>query len=239
MVRPERREFSSKWRWERVCPGRARPDRIGARGGIIAKLLFLIFLLLLLGIAYLFRGPLLRSLGHWWIVSEDAEKAQVIAVCGGDNAQGERVRKAVELYRAGWAEWLLLSGATYRTYLPEVELMKREAVGAGVPADRVVTLSSGGVGTMEEIRQMKALLMRHGWKRVLLVSPNYGARRVRIVARKILGDADIAFCVVAAPDSEFPPDHWWQTRTGRGYLWREIQGAVWTYLRLALGKGLS
>ncbi len=218
-VRPERRDFCSM-----------------TRGGIFAKLLFLIFLLFLLGVAYLFRGPVLRSLGRWWVVSEEPEKVQVIAVCSGDNAYGERVRKAVELYRAGWGEWLLLSGGVYRTYLPEVELMKREAIGQGVPAERVLTLSSGASFTREEIQQMKALLTRHGWNRVLLVTSNYHARRVRIIARKVLGETGIAFRVVAAPDSEFPADGWWRTDTGQSCFWLETQKVVWTYLQLALGK---
>lgn len=224
-----------------MCQGRliraysdqARPNR--ARGGTSAKLLFLIFVILLMGTGYLFRSPILRSLGHWWIVSEEPEKVQVIAVCGGDNVQGERVRKAVELYRAGWAEWLLLSGATFRPYLPEAELMKREAAKQGVPADRVVALSSGEVGTVEEIRQMKAILEHRGWKQVLLVTSNYDARRLRIVAGKVLGHADISFRVVAVADSQFPPDHWWRTRTGVSLLWREAQKVVWTYLQFALG----
>lgn len=226
-IRPKRRNSCSLTRG-------ALPNR--ARGGIFAKLLFLIFLLFLLGIAYLAREPILRSVGRWWVVSEEPEKVQVIAVLGGDNAYGERVRKAVELYRAGWGEWLLLSGAVVRSYLPEVELMKREAIAQGVPAERLLTLSSGAAATMEETQHIKAVLTRHGWKRVLLVTSNYHARRVRIIARKIFGEVGIAFRVVAAPDSEFPSDRWWRTRIGQRHLWLETQKVVWTYFEFALGK---
>jgi uncharacterized SAM-binding protein YcdF (DUF218 family) len=197
----------------------------------MATFLFLVFLVLFLGIAYLLRAPILRELGSWWVVSEEPAKGEVIIVCAGDNPYGERVRKAVELYRAGWAGRVLLSGALYRTYLPEVDLMRREAINQGVPEGRVLTLSSGAAGTAEEIRQMEALLKQHGWKRVLLVASNYHTRRVRLLARKILGPSGIEFQVIAAPDSEFPLDHWWRTRGGPRLFWQEFQELVWAHLR--------
>jgi uncharacterized SAM-binding protein YcdF (DUF218 family) len=109
--------------------------------------------------------------------------------------------------------------------------MKREAINQGVPEGRVLTLSSGAAGTAEEIRQMEALLKQRGWKRVLLVASNYRTRRVRLLARKILGPSGIEFQVIAAPDSEFPLDHWWRTRGGPRILWQEFQELVWAHLR--------
>ncbi len=71
-----------------------------------------------------------------------------------------------------------------------------------------------------------------GWKRVLLVTSNYHARRTRFIFGRVFRPG-VTVRVSAAPDSEFDPSHWWESRLGTKLFFNELVGyaVAWWELR--------
>ncbi len=190
------------------------------RGGILFKLLVLLALLFLCGVAYLFRHPLLRAAGGLWVINEPLDKSDAILLLGDDNFPADRATRAAELYRAGWAPRVVASGRRLRPYAGLAEMMQRDLVGRGVPADAVVLFPHSAESTLGESLGLKDLVVARGWQRVIVVTSNYHTRRARYIFRRIFPPG-ARLRLAAARDSDYDPDHWWETRTGLKLWFRE------------------
>ncbi|MGH9777187.1 MAG: YdcF family protein [Candidatus Acidiferrales bacterium] len=201
--------------------------RPAERGGAILKVILLIFLIVIGLVLYLARGPILRGVAAAWIVDEPLEKAQAIVVLGGDSRTGDRVRHAVGLYKAGWAPRIVLSGAPFRTYFNETELMEREARELGVPADHLILAPTGANSTLEEAVKLRPVLAKHNFRNLLVVTSNFHTRRAKQIFLGVYRPRATIVRVSAAPDQSFDPAAWWQSREGRKLLFLEV--LKWTY----------
>ena len=79
-----------------------------------------------------------------------------------------RVERAVVLYRAGAAPFLLLTGGGRGTP-PEAAVMRRLARSAGVP-DEALVLEPMARSTFENAALSAAIIRARGWRRVILVT---------------------------------------------------------------------
>lgn len=213
---------------------RARSARLpsGERGGIIFSLVVLFVVVLLGVVLYLARAPLLAALGEWWVVSDELEKAQAIVVLGGDSVEGSRVQRAARLYREGWAPRVVLIGPALRIYLSETELMQREAIALGVPADRLLRVPRAADSTFEEALVLRPLLAEHGFRRVIVVTSSYHVRRARRIFRAVYREGGIQVWVDAVDDPRFDPRYWWQKREQRALFFLEILRSLYTWWEL-------
>jgi uncharacterized SAM-binding protein YcdF (DUF218 family) len=202
--------------------------RNSQRGGGLLWFLLLLLLLIVLGTIYLVRVPLLRAFADWWIVDEPLQKAQAIVVLGGDNLAADRVRHAVRLYRDAWAPKIVLSGGQIRAYLNESELMRRDARELGVPENDIIAAPTGTGSTLEEALRLRAVLAKHNFRKIIVVTSNFHTRRARTIYRHIYQPAGTVVVFSAAPDPAFPPDRWWQEREGRAALVFELLKLVYT-----------
>lgn len=199
------------------------------RGGIIAKLMFLIFFAALLAVLYLVRVPLLRLAGEFWIVDDAPETSDAIVVLSGDNFDAVRAARAAALYRASMAPKVVATGRSLRSYATTTELMKRDLIDHGVPATAIVPLTHKGDDTREEAIAVSGCVAAHGWKKILLVTSNYHTRRSKYVYERTL-PAGTQLRVISAPDSEYDPQSWWRTREGLKIFFHEAGGylaALW------------
>ncbi|HUQ87605.1 MAG TPA: ElyC/SanA/YdcF family protein [Vicinamibacterales bacterium] len=132
----------------------------------------------------------------WWIaeplrVSSPPQAADAIVVfAGGVGESGkagvgvpERVGKAVELYRAGYAPSIVFSSG-YVFTLREAETMKAIATSLGVPADAIV-LEETAANTYQNVRNTSQIAHARGWSRVLLVSSPYHMLRATRTWHKV------------------------------------------------------
>jgi uncharacterized SAM-binding protein YcdF (DUF218 family) len=184
------------------------------RGGIFFRLLTLLMLILLASVLYLARHPLMRLAGGWWVVDEHPERSDAILVLGDDNFAGDRAAKAAELFRAGMAPLVVASGRMLRPYAGIAELMERDLQARGVPAGAIVRYPERGANTREEGQSLRELVSSRGWRRILLVTSNYHTRRASYIFHKVF-PAQVTVLTVAAPDSDYDPERWWETRQGR------------------------
>jgi uncharacterized SAM-binding protein YcdF (DUF218 family)/glycosyltransferase involved in cell wall biosynthesis len=124
----------------------------------------------------------------WWLaeplkLSEPARPSDAIVVfAGGVGESGqagggvqERISQAIALYQQGVAPRVIISsGFVFATR--EAELMKAIAESNGVPGDAII-LEERAANTHENVVYTNAILERHGWRRIALVSSPYHMRR--------------------------------------------------------------
>ncbi|MGB6822467.1 MAG: YdcF family protein [Candidatus Acidiferrales bacterium] len=195
------------------------------RGGIIAKLLVLLIVVLLCFLIYVVRAPLLRVAGNFWITPQPPAACDVIVILSDDDFTSDRASRAAELYHAGWAPTIVASGRRLRPYASIAELMQKDLEARGVPAKAIVAYPHDAVDTLIELTDVRGLVQQHGWKRVMIVTSNFHTRRTRYLCRHIF-PADIKVLVESAPDVNYDPDSWWRTRGGLKIFFHEAVGMV-------------
>jgi uncharacterized SAM-binding protein YcdF (DUF218 family) len=206
--------------------------RRAQRGGIIMRLISLLMLLAFVAVIYVVRHPLLRLAGEFWVLDEPAEHADVIVVLSDDNFNADRAAHAADLYRAGIAPQIVASGRLLRPYAGIAEIMEHDLENRGVPAVAIVKFPHRAANTREEAEALTGLVSARGWKRVLVVTSNYHARRTRFIFGRVFRP-NVTIRVSAARDSEFDPSHWWESRIGVKLFFNELVGysVAWWELR--------
>jgi len=179
----------------------------------------------------LFQTPLV-----WWLavplqVSDPPRAADCIVVfAGGVGESGqagggyqERVKQAVELYRAGYAAHLVFSSGFVFAF-PEAQIMRGLAVDNGVPAD-AIELETRAANTRDNVVFSRQILESHGWRRALLVSSPYHMRRAILTWRRLAPDIDVAATPVGL--SQFYAH-------GRGASLEQIRGLLQEYAAIVM-----
>ncbi len=201
------------------------PTRDPQRGGILFKLAVVLAILAVLGVLYLLRGPILRALGNFWVVDEAPVPADALIILGDDNFSAERASRAAEMYRARWAPRIVASGRYLRPYASVADLMHRDLLERGVPEQAIVRFPHRAASTREEAAALRDLLRQRGWTTVLIVTSNSHTRRARYIIRNVFGP-EMVFRVIAARDSAYDPDSWWQQRSGWKVFLYEFVGSI-------------
>ncbi len=197
--------------------------RRSEQGGIFFRLLLLMVFFGFLVLLYSARHPLLRFAGEFWVVDEPAAQSDALIVLGDDNYAGDRAFHAAELYREGLAPVVVASGRMLRQNASLADLMGHDLESFGVPPKSIVKLSHRAQNTREEAVEVARLIQARGWKRVLVVTSNYHARRARFIFERVLPPG-VSLRVSAARDSEFDPTSWWETRQGQKLFMSELLG---------------
>jgi uncharacterized SAM-binding protein YcdF (DUF218 family) len=190
------------------------------RGGIFWKVLSLFTVLLVIGVIYLLRAPLLREAARTFVVQDELRPSDVMIVLGDDNYPADRATRAAELFRERWAPVIVASGRYLRPYASIADLMQRDLMARGVPQSAIVHFPHFAASTREEAYAFRELAESRGWKHVLVVTSNYHTRRARYVFRDVL-DEQFDVRVVSAADAGFDPRNWWESRDGRKIFLRE------------------
>jgi uncharacterized SAM-binding protein YcdF (DUF218 family) len=201
------------------------PNHHSQRGGIISKAIFLIFLVVVIGLIYVARHPILRVAGRIWIVDQDPVRSDAIVVLGDDNYNGDRATKAAELLKAGWAPRIVASGRFLRSYTSIADLTEHDLSDRGVPVDAILKLTHRAENTRDEIDVIRRLASEKHWRKLLIVTSNYHTRRTAFICGRMF-PPDVEVRVIAAPDNDYNPDTWWQTRLGEKLFLHELAGYV-------------
>jgi uncharacterized SAM-binding protein YcdF (DUF218 family) len=201
----------------------------------------LIVLLALAGLAVLAHRPLLRATSQALVVDDPRERADAIVVVAGRTPSREEA--AAGLFRAGWAPRVVVS----RQFVPgRVQQLidmgirrldfQGESVAAleryGVPRDAIVTLAEPVEITETELRAVAAVARDHGWRRLILVTTPFHARRVQLIWRRESGGG-IEGRLAAGPDECADEDAWWRRRRCSEAVLHEYLGLLALYLHLS------
>jgi uncharacterized SAM-binding protein YcdF (DUF218 family) len=183
----------------------------------------------LLLLAILFHAPVLTALARYLDQSVSPQPADAVFVLAGD-ASGNRILKAAELVREGFAPRVVVSGPEGNYGYYECDLAIPFAVSAGYPESYFVRVPNHALSTDEEAAAAAVELRSLGVHRVLLVTSLYHTRRAGADFRAAA--PDLNFFVVAAPDKYFTPAGWWHNRQARKTFlieWLKT-GATWLHL---------
>ncbi len=178
----------------------------------------LLFLVAVVVLCVLFSGTLLGAMGSFLVKAEPPSKSDMILVLAGDS-RGNRILKAAELVKAGYAPKALVSGPDGNYGYYECDLAIPFAVKAGYPEAYFLHFENMARSTRDEARVVAAELRRLGAHRILVVTSDYHTRRAARMYHDEAPDLDIH--MVAAPDTFFSAGGWWHNREGRKTLFME------------------
>jgi uncharacterized SAM-binding protein YcdF (DUF218 family) len=204
-------------------------DANAEKGGIISKLIFLIFFVFVFAILYFARHPLLRAAGNFWTVDQTPEVSDAIVILTGDNYDADRAARAATLYKSGMAPRVVATGKALRSYASSTDLMKRDLVERGVPAKSIDEFTHREDDTRDEAIALTEFIATHKWRKILLVTSNYQTRRAEYIFERTLAQGS-QLRVISAPDSEYDPNNWWHSGRGLKIFFHEAVGslvAIW------------
>lgn len=145
------------------------------------------------------------SLLTFYPLNQDPSPADAIIVLGcAANQDGtpspilrSRVEKGVELWRKGYANRLILTGAAVANASVEADVMEQLTISLGVPFDKIFKETKAR-STVENARLTTEILNSLGLKTALVVTSPFHTRRARYIFKDYLYE----FKYVAAP---YPP----------------------------------
>ena len=173
-------------------------------------------------LAWWAAGPLELSAAP---VASDA----IVVFAGGVGESGragggtqERLKRAVDLYKAGHAPRMILSSG-YVYSFREAEAMRALAIDQGIPPAAIV-LEQKASNTYQNVRFVDDILREHRWSRILLVSSPYHMRRALLVWHRQAPDVSVV--PTPAIDSQF-------YQHGRGASLEQVRAIVQEYIAIA------
>jgi uncharacterized SAM-binding protein YcdF (DUF218 family) len=158
--------------------------------------------------------------------AQPAAKADLLVALGGDN--GARADQVLELYRAGLAPRILLTGPeggyskTRATYL---HWRARYLVDQGIP-EQVLLFDRSSASSWEEAKNTLDLMQSMKLRRVLVVSDPPHMRRLSWVWGKVFEGSDREYVLVASNMEFWDAGHWWRTSPNAQFVFSE-------YIKLA------
>jgi uncharacterized SAM-binding protein YcdF (DUF218 family) len=188
----------------------------------------LLGVVVLVGLAVAGLPPALDAVGRALIADDPLHPADAILVLSGESREGDRVQRAVALYKQGLAPLLVLSGAPagFRTH--EAEIMQRHAEYLGVPSDHILTVKHNADSTKEEAEAVVPILKAKGLQEVILVTSNYHTGRAKRIFAKAAGPVGPRFWASPTDDGLFNPDGWWMRRRHAKTFFFEATKTIWS-----------
>jgi uncharacterized SAM-binding protein YcdF (DUF218 family) len=163
------------------------------------------------------RAPLLRSAAEAWIVGDDPEPADAVAVLGG--GLDTRPFAAADYYRRGLVKKVLISnvGADPAERLgvlsSHVEYNRRVLLKLGVPESAIEPVGENLASTYDEARALRDWATRTEARSIIVPTEVFSTRRVRWTLHRVLGDT-VAIRVTALAPYGYDCDNWWQHEAG-------------------------
>ncbi len=171
----------------------------------------------------------LRALGGFLVKAEQPERADIAVVLAGDYS-GNRMIKAGDLVRQGYAPNVLVSGPRGFYGYAESDLAVPFVVKKGYPAEWFIPFPLDSDSTREEAAVIVRELHRRNVRRFLIVTSDYHTRRAGAIFRGVAGGLE--FRVIAAPDEVFNAQDWWKTRRGQKQFLLEWMKTIATWIGL-------
>jgi uncharacterized SAM-binding protein YcdF (DUF218 family) len=181
----------------------------------------IIFLLLLVVIAFV-------NLGYWLSSpANEPVQADLIVALGGGAV--ERDQMAAELYKAGYAKKILLTGmgvgsnagqSYYQS--PRSRFMLKQ----GIPAEALI-FDGYSINTHQETVNTAALLSAHHWYSALVVSDPPHMRRLDYCLQPVFKKAGLSYQLIQSTAPTWHADRWWQDKKWLQFCVSEVVKLVY------------
>lgn len=181
-------------------------------------------------------------LGAFLVREDPLARADAIFVLGGTRA--ERPLEAVDLYAEGWAPRVLLArqvsdwgevalrerGVDFQDEADvQVALMTR----LGVPSSAIEVLDREQNSTADESDALRAAVLRHQWRTVIVVTSKQHTRRAGLAMRRRVADTGATVLMRASRYDRTDADRWWERRSSLRFTLFETQRLVAYWVGLA------
>lgn len=144
------------------------------------------------------------------LVEDDGlHQADAAIVLGGDE-YGDRILKAAQTVRDGYAPYVLVS---FQPRLWFCDQSVKYAESKGYPASFFREVPNHTVSTREEAKFLVGYARAHSMHSILLVTSNYHTRRAAYLMRQQA--PSLAIYAVPSNDPFFSANGWWKTREGQ------------------------
>ena len=149
------------------------------------------------------------------------EQSDVIIVLGGDN--GLRVRKGAELYKAGYAAHVIVTGIDEKFYHPgHPNWRERRMMALGVPKN-AIKVDTKSTTSWEEAENTSDTMKKKGWKSALVVSDPPHMLRLYETWSKAFEGSSKKFILVPTNPIWWHPMLWWKNEKSYQFVMNEIK----------------
>jgi uncharacterized SAM-binding protein YcdF (DUF218 family) len=155
-----------------------------------------------------------------------APAGAIVAVSGGDT--DARTKKAVSLYKNGWAPLIIFSGAAEDKQGPSNAMaMRGAAIAAGVP-DAAILIEEASENTSENAQKTRDLLLARNINDIILVTSGYHQRRASMEFASYTKGDNVTIRNAPTADRNWGW-WWWLTPTGWWLAVSEFVKIAWLY----------
>lgn len=177
--------------------------------GIIISLV--IAILVVVGLSFYLSPDDLKSCEAKPTNGKCASVDAIVAVSGGDTKA--RTNEAINLYKSGWADILVFSGAAQDKSGPSnAAAMRQTAIAAGVPSENILTEEASET-TGQNAENTMTILANNRVKSVILVTSAYHQRRAGLEFSKWSGGVIRIVNHPVSSDNQWS-GWWWLTPQG-------------------------
>jgi uncharacterized SAM-binding protein YcdF (DUF218 family) len=174
--------------------------------------------LVILGLVFVFRRPLMRTIGNFLIHEDELQKSEVIFVLSGSPA--DRSAEAARLMKAGWSSRVVCTGSqipmlfeVIDVTLDEADLSKMALCEAGIDEENIEVIHIGS-STREESHAILTYCKLNNIKRLIVVSDKFHTHRINYAFRSMFEDAGLELILHGAPSSGYDEQKWWAEESG-------------------------
>jgi uncharacterized SAM-binding protein YcdF (DUF218 family) len=186
-------------------------------------------------LAAIAAGWFVYDAGRYLQHEDPLQRADAIFVLAGTRA--ERALEAVDLYREGYAPWIVLSPGRLEpaevwlwrkgVRFPSEGALIRDAMAQlGVPSSAVIVGETSVDNTAQEATLLRRLAHDRGWRRVIVVTSKYHTRRAGFAFRRAMKGSGLELEFRASRYDTSDPAHWWRYRKDYRFVAEEWEKLI-------------
>lgn len=219
-----------------------RPGNYLPKSRLKTTIWVLLILVFLCAVTYLFRKPILTSLGDALVYESELQPADVIVVLGG--GETFRAEQAAKLYHEGYSKKLLVllpkslpDDAPYGDLIDmERKLVEMVLAFRHVPQNQIDWAKRPVFSTYEETLLLREWMETHHAKSAIVVSGYFQSSRAQWVLDRAFANTDIRIHVTPAPEPDISAKNWWTDIDGILTVQNEYVKYAYYRLRGLLGR---
>ena len=178
----------------------------------------LLVLLVIGGLLFLLRKPIMRGVGYLLIKEDNPTQVDAAFVLSGQAL--ERSKMAHSVYQRELTPLLITTGSYVNPSfealgmaMPDAELNRDALLRLGVDS-AAIRLLPRGTSTWEESEEILGYSLREDFKRVMIISSRFHTRRLNAVFRQKFKANGIDVVIQGADPVDYTIDQWWETEQG-------------------------
>lgn len=154
----------------------------------------------------------------------------IVVVSGGDTIA--RTAAGIELYKNGWADHLIFSGAASdKTGPSNAAAMRHQAEDAGVPSN-VILVDETSLNTKQNAANTKSIITEGKFHSIILVTSGYHQRRASLEFNKLADNGLVIRNYPVAQDGDWSV-WWWLTPRGWWLAGGELAKIIAFYIGIS------